>query len=69
MRKSTLSSLALYLLTSRAPLKKRLLTSALRRSSKASGVFLVYRIVRRLVRFQDRKEITVFAKEAVVETH
>ena len=27
------------------------------------------RIVRRLVRFQDRKEITVFAKEAVVETH
>lgn len=69
MKKSTLSSLALYLLISRAPLKKRLLTSALGRSSKASGVFLVYRIIRRLVRFQDRKEITVFAKEAVVETH
>jgi hypothetical protein len=43
--------------------------SAVKRSSKASGVFLVYRIIRRLVRFQDRKEITVFAKEAVVETH
>ena len=69
MKKSTLSSLALYLLISRAPLKKRLLTSVLRRSSKASGVFLIYRIVRRLVRFQDRKEITVFTKEAVVETH
>ena len=69
MKKSTLSSLALYLLISRAPLKKRLLTSALRRSRKASCVFLVYRIVRRLVRFQDRKELTVFAKEAVVETH
>jgi hypothetical protein len=69
MKKSTLSSLALYLLVSRAPLKRRLLMSAVKRSSKASGVFLVYRIVLRLVRFQDRKEITVFAKEAVVETH
>ena len=69
MKKSALSSLALYLPASSAPLKKRLLTSAVRCSSKASGVFLVYRIVRRLVRFQDRKEITVFAKEAVVDTH
>lgn len=69
MKKSTLGSLALYLLAGRVPLKKRLLTSALKRSRKASGAFLLYRVVRRLMRVQDRSEITVFTKEAVIETH
>jgi hypothetical protein len=69
MKKSTLGSLALYVLVPRIPLSKRLLTSTLRRSRKASAAFLIYRIVRRLMRSQDRAEITVITKDAVVETY
>jgi len=68
-KKSTLGSLALYVLVGRLPFRKRLLTSTLRRSRKASGAFLLYRIARRLMRSQDRTEITVIAKEALIETH
>ncbi len=68
-KKSTLGSLALYVLVGRLPFRKRLLTSTLRRSRKASGAFLLYRIARRLMRSQDRTEITVIAKEARIETY
>ena len=68
-KNSTLGSLALYVLIGRIPFRKRLLTSALRRSRKASGVYLIFRIVRRLVRSQGRTEVTVITKEAVIETH
>lgn len=69
VKKSTLGSLALYVLIGRVPFRKRLLTSTLRRSRKASGLFLIYRIVRRLVNSQKRTEITVITKEATIETY
>jgi hypothetical protein len=64
-----LASLALYILVGRIPFRKKLLTSAITRSRKASGAYLIFRIVRRLVRSQGRTEITVITKEAHVETH
>jgi len=68
-KNSTLGSLALYVLIGRIPFRKRLLTSALRRSRKVSGAYLIFRIVRRLVRTQDHTEVTLIAREATVETH
>jgi len=68
-KKSTLASLALYILVGKIPLSKRLLTSAIARSRKASVAYLLFRIVRRIVRTQGQTEITVITKEAVVETH
>jgi hypothetical protein len=68
-KKSTLASLALYILVGRIPLGKRLLTSAIARSRKVSGVYLIFRIVRRLVRSKGQTEVTVITKEAVIETH
>ena len=68
-KKSTLASLALYILVGRIPFRKKVLTSVIARSRKASGVYLIFRIVRRLVRSQGRTEVTVITKEAVIETH
>jgi hypothetical protein len=68
-KKSTLASLALYILVGRIPFRKKLLTSAIARSRKASGAYLIFRIVRRLMRSQGRTEITVITKEAHVETY
>lgn len=67
--KSTLASVALYFLVRRIPLKKRLLTSVIGRSRKASGVYLIFRLVRRLARSQDQTNITVITKEALVDVH
>jgi hypothetical protein len=68
-KKSTLASLALYFLVGRIPFSKKLLTSAIARSRRASGAYLIFRIVRRFVRTPERTEITVITKEAHVETH
>lgn len=68
-KKSTLASLALYILGGQIPFSKRMLTSAIARSRKVSGVYLIFRIVRRLVRSKDQTEVTVITKEAVIETH